>query len=89
MATKPTKHSRINPEHYDAILEVNGQKIPIQAVHVIDAFFAQDAHIAQAFKYLARAGKKETSSYVEDVAKARWWLEHSINIHGGHEEVPK
>ena len=64
---------KINPDHYKT--EINGK--PVQAVDVIEAFFVDDAHLSQAFKYMSRAGKKEGSDYVEDVRKARWWLERA------------
>lgn len=45
---------------------------------VIEAIFAEDAHLAMAFKYMARAGHKKDSSYAQDVSKARWWLTKAL-----------
>ena len=64
---------KINPGHYKT--KINGE--PVQAVDVIEAFFADNAHLSQAFKYMARAGKKEGSSYLEDITKAKWWLKRA------------
>jgi len=72
-----TDQDVINPDHYKT--EINGQ--PVQAVDVIEAFFFEDAHLSQAFKYMSRAGKKPTSSYSEDIEKAKWWLERAIAYH--------
>lgn len=56
----------------------------MEAIDVIEAFFADNFHLASAFKYLARAGKK--GDYVEDLEKAVWYLhrviERSSNDHG-------
>jgi len=78
--TQPNKEkpvaekSNINPKHYDLI--VNGQ--PTQVVDLIEARFADDAHMAQAMKYFLRAGHKGTSSYTEDVAKGVWWAVRAL-----------
>ena len=53
----------------------------MEAIDVIEAFFADDFHLASAFKYLARAGKK--GDYVEDLQKAAWYLQREISRHGG------
>ena len=53
----------------------------MEAIDVIEAFFADDFHLASAFKYLARAGKK--GDYVEDLEKAAWYLQREISRHGG------
>jgi len=72
----PTKsaESNINPKHY--VLTINGQ--PIEMVDIVEAFFAQDAHLAFAIQYIFRAGRKSSSSYVEDVSKAVWWLVRAL-----------
>lgn len=82
---KPTKpKTDINPGHYQN--QIKG--VNVQAVDVIEAFFQQDAHLSQAFKYMARAGKKPESSYLKDVGKALWWLAKAILYHGGTIELP-
>ena len=70
----PQEGDKINPTHYRA----EG----MQAVDAMEAFFKDDLHMAQAFKYMARAGKKETSPYEEDVKKAIWWLRRSLSSRG-------
>ncbi len=83
-------NSRVNhPKHYQATITINGKKYPIEPADVIEAFASQDAHKSQAIKYLLRAGSKSDVSYVEDMAKARWWATRAVNFHGGHKEVPK
>ena len=77
--------SEINPKHYD--LEVKGHKFEV--ADLMEAHFAQDAHLAQAFKYLMRAGRKADASYVADVAKCLWWCAKSIMFHGGTFELPE
>ena len=48
----------------------------MEAIDVIEAFFADDFHLASAFKYLARAGKK--GDYVEDLRKSIWYINREI-----------
>lgn len=79
-----TNHSDINPHHYRG--QINGR--PVEAVDIIEAFWADDAHLSQAGKYLLRAGKKAESSYLKDVGKALWWCAKAIMFHGGQVELP-
>ena len=60
----------IDPDHY------KGNRI--ESVDVIEAFFRRDSHLAQAFKYMARAGGKPDNPYVQDLEKARWWINRAI-----------
>jgi len=77
--------SVINPKHYDLI--INGHKF--QAVDVIEARFAEDAHLSQAVKYLLRAGHKTDSSYVKDVGKCVWWCVRALMFNKvKHIELP-
>lgn len=64
-----------HPDHYQS---GNG----LEAIEVIEAFFHENAFLANTFKYLARAGKKggETKR-LEDLKKARWYLEREIAFH--------
>ena len=34
--------------------------------------------LGNAVKYISRAGKKNPSTYVQDLEKARWYLDHEI-----------
>lgn len=67
---RPT--DKFNPQHY------RNNPQGIESVDVIEAFFSKDAHLSQAFKYMARAGKKRRAPYTEDVQKALWWLQRAI-----------
>ena len=71
--------SKINPSHYT--LTINGHTFEV--VDLMEACFPQDMHLAQAFKYMMRAGRKSDSSYIEDVGKCLWWCARSIMFHGG------
>lgn len=44
----------------------------LEAIDVIEAFFDDDFHLGNAFKYLARAGKKDNE--IEDLRKAVWYI---------------
>jgi len=48
----------------------------LEAVDVIEAFFYDNFHLGNAFKYIARAGRK--GDYVEDLQKAAWYLQREI-----------
>lgn len=62
--TDPVNH----PAHYIA----NG----MEAIDVIEAFFHDNAYLANVFKYIARAGKKD--DYMNDLLKAAWYLQREI-----------
>ena len=50
-----------HPSHYQT---ENG----LEAIEVIEAFFKENYHLGNAFKYMARAGKKNDE--LEDIEKA-------------------
>ena len=58
----------INPGHY-----LSGG---MEAIDVIEAFFPDSFHLGNAFKYIARAGKK--GDRLEDLRKARWYVDREI-----------
>lgn len=58
-----------NPQHYQT-------DSGLEAIEVIEAFFQDDYHLGNAFKYLARAGKKDDRE--QDLRKAIWYIERSI-----------
>ena len=58
-----------HPPHYQS-------ESGLEAIEVIDAFFHDNAYLANVFKYIARAGKKGT--VVEDLQKARVYLDREI-----------
>lgn len=51
-------------------------------VEVIDAIEAWDLnfHRGNAVKYIARAGKKDPAKLVEDLKKARWYIDREITL---------
>ena len=58
--------SRVDhPDHYQT-------SAGLEAIDVIEAFFHDNFHLGNAFKYLARAGKK--GDYVEDLRKSIWYI---------------
>lgn len=68
-----TPPDAINPQHYRS----RGSEA-MQTVDVIENFFVDNAHRSQAFKYLARAGHKNGSDVLEDLEKAKWWIEREM-----------
>ena len=53
----------------------------LEAIEVIEAFFHENAFLANTFKYIARAGKKGgEAKRLEDLKKARWYLEREIKL---------
>lgn len=74
----------VNPKHYSVMIDGRS----IQVVDIIEAFVVDDAHLAQALKYLLRAGRKPESAYIKDVGKALWWLAKALMFHGGDIELP-
>lgn len=70
--------SRVDhPDHYQT---PNG----LEAIDVIEAFFHDSFHLGNVFKYLARAGRK--GDYVEDLQKAKWYLQREIDRHASADE---
>ena len=49
----------------------------LEAIDVIEAFFPDNFYFANAFKYIARAGKKD--DLVEDIEKAIWYLQRYLD----------
>lgn len=69
MHKKKTNDSVSYPAHYT-----------FGAVEVIDAIEAWQLnyHRGNAVKYITRAGRKTTSSEIEDLRKAAWFIEREI-----------
>lgn len=59
-----------NPSHYQT-------PSGLEAIEVIEAFFPDNFYFANAFKYIARAGKK--NDIVEDIEKAIWYLQRFLD----------
>jgi hypothetical protein len=60
-----------HPAHY------GGAENPYEAIKVIEAW-GLDFCLGNAVKYIARAGKKSTETEVQDLEKARWYLDRRI-----------
>lgn len=67
-----------HPSHY-------ASESGLEAIEVIEAFFHRNAFLANTFKYIARAGKKGgEAKRLEDLKKARWYLEREIKREEAH-----
>lgn len=70
--------SNVNhPSHYQS-------DSGLEAIDVIEAFFHDNFHLGNVFKYIARAGKK--NRYLEDLEKAAWYLQREINRENTNEK---
>ena len=63
------ENTAINPKHYQHL--PNG----IQAIQVCEHF---NFNKGNAIKYIFRAGFKNPSTEIEDLTKAKWYLEREI-----------
>lgn len=61
-----------NPEHYG-----NGKDDPYEVIKVIESW-GLDFHMGNTVKYIARAGKKDPDTLIQDLEKARWYLDRKI-----------
>lgn len=69
-----------HPSHY-------ASESGLEAIEVIEAFFHGNAFLANTFKYIARAGKKGgEAKRLEDLRKARWYLEREIKREEARED---
>ena len=62
-----------HPAHY------GGKDNPYEAIKVIEAW-SLGFHEGNAIKYIARAGHKEGVDPVEDLKKARWYINRLIEV---------
>ena len=60
-----------HPEHY------GGTDNVYETIKVIEAW-GLDFCLGNVVKYISRAGKKERDKTVEDLEKAKWYLEYKI-----------
>jgi hypothetical protein len=60
-----------HPEHYN-----HGK---IEAIEVIEDW-GLDFHLGNAVKYICRAGKKESSTSIEDLEKALWYIKRKVKL---------
>lgn len=63
------KHN--HPPHY------GGENNPYEAIKVIRAW-SLGFSLGNAVKYICRAGKKDGESKLDDLRKARWYLDEEI-----------
>jgi hypothetical protein len=67
MSDKNVNH----PNHY------GGEENIYEAIKVIDAWNLGFS-LGNTIKYISRAGKKNPEKEIEDLKKAKWYLEHHI-----------
>lgn len=65
-----------HPAHY------GGEDNQYEAIKVIEAW-ELDFCLGNTVKYISRAGKKDKAREVEDLQKARWYLDRRIGQLGG------
>lgn len=63
-----------HPNHY------GGENDPFETIKVINAWNL-NFNLGNAVKYISRAGKKDPKKYVEDLKKARFYIDYEIKIH--------
>ena len=63
-----------HPDHYQF-----GKENTYEVIKVIEAL-EMDFHLGNTFKYIARAGKKETDKEIQDLKKAVWYLQRKIEL---------
>lgn len=70
---KPDRRERVNhPSHY-------GGDVPHEVWKCLEAWGLHlSAYAWTTVKYIARAGKKDPKTHIEDLKKAQWYLEHEI-----------
>jgi hypothetical protein len=67
------KNEMVNhPDHYNF-----GENNQYEAIKVIDAW-GLGFSLGNTIKYISRAGKKYKEKELEDLLKAKWYLEHRI-----------
>jgi hypothetical protein len=69
-----------HPAHY------GGAENPYEAIKVIEAW-GLGFCLGNAVKYISRAGRKDPDAYVEDLRKARWYLDRQIAAAEARQEL--
>ena len=58
-----------------------GKDNPYEAIKVLKAWgLDKDAYLWNTVKYLSRAGHKDGNSLLQDLTKARWYLDYKIQL---------
>lgn len=65
-----------HPSHY------GGESNPYEAIKVIEAWELGFC-LGNTVKYISRAGKKSADTEIQDLEKARWYLDHEITRRKG------
>ena len=74
MSKDKSKNEYIDhPQHY------GGEDNPYEVIKVVESL-EMDFHLGNVFKYIARAGKKETDKELQDLKKALWYLDRKIQL---------
>ena len=69
------KKNTDHPSHY------GGADNPYEAIKVLHEWgLDKDAYIWNTGKYLSRAGHKDGNSLLQDLTKARWYLDYKIRL---------
>lgn len=63
-----------HPNHY------GGENDPFETIKVINAWNL-NFNLGNAVKYISRAGKKDPKKHVEDLKKARFYIDYEIKQH--------
>jgi len=66
-----------NKEHVNHPSHYGGKNNEYEAIKVIDAWDLGFS-LGNTIKYISRAGKKEKNKELQDLQKAKWYLEHHI-----------
>ncbi len=62
-----------HPSHY------GGKDDPYETIKVIDAWGLDKSFcLGNVIKYISRAGKKDVNKYIEDLKKAKFYLDYEI-----------
>jgi hypothetical protein len=69
-----------HPSHYN-----QGK---IEVIEFLEDQFFTEPHLWTATKYLARAGKKDPSKFVEDLEKAIWYIRRRIELESAEPRRP-
>lgn len=74
MSKNPQNLEQVNhPQHY------GGGDNPYEVIKIIENL-DMDFHLGNTFKYIARAGKKDTDKEIQDLEKALWYLRRKIDL---------
>jgi len=69
------KKNTDHPSHY------GGADNPYEAIKVLHEWgLDKDAYLWNTGKYLSRAGHKDGNSLLQDLTKARWYLDYKIRL---------